>query len=213
MMAAVTDALGDLTAIHETFLNFSGTAKAGAETGQIHHRRDGRGAVRLTPMAARLGVAEGIATAPSAAELHRVLTWAVLSTSGMTAFMVPPSVRSVVISRRPRRAKGERQAAWHGRRGRFGATVWYSSVSSAAFNIPRLGSLISMINCERGSATGGQHGMTIAEPSAGIIAGGYRRGAADSAIYSARRAGHDCRPRVCRGGGGATRPAAAILSL
>ena len=30
MMAAVTDALGDLTAIHETFLNFSGTAKAGA---------------------------------------------------------------------------------------------------------------------------------------------------------------------------------------
>jgi putative DNA primase/helicase len=110
MMAAVTDALADLTAIHETFLNFSGTAKAGAENDKYIIGVMGGGAVRLAPMAARLGIAEGIETALSAAELHRVPTWAVLSTSGMTGFMVPPSVRSVVIfaDRDERKSNGKR---------------------------------------------------------------------------------------------------------
>lgn len=97
MVAAVADALGEVTAIHETFLNFSGTAKAGMDRDKFVIGVMGGGAVRLMPAGALLGISEGIETGLSAAELTGIPTWATISTSGMVNFMVPPSVRRVVI--------------------------------------------------------------------------------------------------------------------
>jgi putative DNA primase/helicase len=110
MVAAVTDALDDLTAIHETFLSFSGSAKAGLGDDKYIIGAPKGGAVRLFDVAQQLGISEGIETALSAAELTGIPTWAALNTSCMVGFMVPPSVTSVVIfaDRDPLTANGIR---------------------------------------------------------------------------------------------------------
>jgi putative DNA primase/helicase len=97
MVAAVTDALGGVTAVHETFLTADGSSKAALEKAKFIIGAPSGGAVRLSRVAEQLGLAEGIESALSAAELHGIPTWAVLSTSGMLGFMVPPSVKRVVI--------------------------------------------------------------------------------------------------------------------
>jgi hypothetical protein len=97
MTASVTDALGQLTAVHQTFLNFAGTDKAGMEDDKFIIGAPAGAAVRLFPVAEELGVSEGIETGLSAAEMHSVPVWSCLNTSGLIGFMVPPSVRRVII--------------------------------------------------------------------------------------------------------------------
>jgi putative DNA primase/helicase len=97
MVAAVTDALGELAAVHQTFLSPSGNAKAGMGDDKFIIGAPAGAAVRLIDAGADLGLSEGIETALSAAELHGIPTWAALNTSGLIGFMVPPSVKRVTI--------------------------------------------------------------------------------------------------------------------
>lgn len=97
MIAAITDATGQMTAIYQTFLNFSGSAKARLAKPKLALGSCDGGAVRLFPLAEEMGLSEGIETALSAHELTGLPTWAALGTSGMINFMVPPAVRRVVI--------------------------------------------------------------------------------------------------------------------
>jgi hypothetical protein len=55
------------------------------------------GAVRLAPAAEALMVGEGLETCLAAMEATGMPAWAALSTSGMVALILPPTVRSVVI--------------------------------------------------------------------------------------------------------------------
>lgn len=97
MVAAVTDALGQLCAVHQTFLNFSGNAKAGLGDDKYIIGASSGAAVRLIDAGADLGLSEGIETALSAAELHGIPTWAALNTSGLIGFMVPARVKRLTI--------------------------------------------------------------------------------------------------------------------
>jgi putative DNA primase/helicase len=97
MVAAVTDALGELAAVHQTFLKFSGNAKAGLGDDKYIIGAPSGAAVQLIDAGADLGVSEGIETALSAAELHGIPTWAALNTSGLIGFMVPPRVKRLTI--------------------------------------------------------------------------------------------------------------------
>lgn len=55
------------------------------------------GAIRLYPMAPRLGIAEGIETAIAAHMLHGLPVWAVVSAGGMEGFQPPAGVDRLVI--------------------------------------------------------------------------------------------------------------------
>jgi len=54
-------------------------------------------AIRLYPLAAHIGIAEGIETAIAATELTGIPTWSVLNASGMTKFQFPESVERLTI--------------------------------------------------------------------------------------------------------------------
>jgi phage/plasmid primase-like uncharacterized protein len=53
--------------------------------------------VRLTPVAAMLGIAEGIETALAASRLFGIPTWSVLSTYGVETFEPPAEVNHLII--------------------------------------------------------------------------------------------------------------------
>lgn len=55
------------------------------------------GAIRLTPVAETLGVAEGVETALAASLLFGVPTWACVSATGMESWVPPEGCKSVVI--------------------------------------------------------------------------------------------------------------------
>lgn len=96
MLARVVNIDGELIGVHRTYLDREATGQ--------WHRRDraslgpiGGGAVRLTPPAETLMVAEGIETALAVMQATAQPVWAALSTSGMTALRLPTIVRIVVI--------------------------------------------------------------------------------------------------------------------
>jgi putative DNA primase/helicase len=96
MVARVDGLDGELVGVHRTWF-------ARNEAG-IWHRRDraalgpiAGGAVRLAPAAETLLIGEGIETCLAAMQATRQPAWAALSTSGMTALMLPAVVRFVVI--------------------------------------------------------------------------------------------------------------------
>ena len=55
------------------------------------------GAIRLFPPAEQLGIAEGIETALSAAELHGIPCWSAISENILRDWMPPPETKRVVI--------------------------------------------------------------------------------------------------------------------
>lgn len=103
MVALVKDAAGDDAGLHITYLE-----KSGGEWGKANVRRQkqmrkfGRTlsgcAVQLRkPHEGKLAVAEGIETALAVHELLDMTCWAVLSTSGMTSFVVPKGISHVTV--------------------------------------------------------------------------------------------------------------------
>jgi hypothetical protein len=104
MIACVTDATGQIVAVHRTYLCRDGTGKAGlkpqrASLGPIWH-----GAVRLDPVSgdAELVVAEGIETAASAGCLTDLPARAAISAGNLgKGLLLPPQVRRVVIAADP----------------------------------------------------------------------------------------------------------------
>ena len=96
MLARVDGLDGELIGVHRTWLN--------RDVAGIWRRRDraslgpiGGGAVRLAPPGEALLVAEGIETALAAMVATGLPGWSALSTSGMVALRLPPTVRIVII--------------------------------------------------------------------------------------------------------------------
>ncbi len=96
LVAAVTDGAGGVVAVQRTFLKADGSGKAAMARPKLALGPVGRGAVRLAPPAATIGVAEGIETGLSAMELFRVPVWCVLG-SNLARVVMPPAVHNVVI--------------------------------------------------------------------------------------------------------------------
>jgi putative DNA primase/helicase len=84
-------------AVHRTFLDPNGCGKAQVPQQKMMLGGCSGGAVRLSPVAAELGIAEGIETALAAMQMTAVPTWAALSTSGMQTVVLPREARSIVI--------------------------------------------------------------------------------------------------------------------
>lgn len=101
LLAAVTALDGRNISIHRTYLNHDGTSKAPVPEPKKLMQSLGTisgAAVRLFPAGDVLGVAEGIETALAASMLHGGLpVWACLSTNGVKSFMVPDTVKELVI--------------------------------------------------------------------------------------------------------------------
>lgn len=88
---------GTLCAVHITFLNANGT-KANPSPNKIMRGRIKGAGVWLGEPMDRLNIAEGVETALSVFELTGVPTVAALSTSNMSALILPKTVTSVVIA-------------------------------------------------------------------------------------------------------------------
>src|SRR5207245_1346722 len=78
LVAAVQSPAGRVTAIQRTFLSEDGRAKAAVDRPKLALGDFGTGAVRLAPPAAVLGLCEGIESALSAMQLHRLGAWCTL---------------------------------------------------------------------------------------------------------------------------------------
>jgi putative DNA primase/helicase len=97
MVALVTDVADRPAAVHRTWLTPDGRAKAPVEPQRMSLGPVAGGAVRLTPVAAELAVAEGIETALSVVQAVGCPTWSALSAGGLQALRLPPVGRSVII--------------------------------------------------------------------------------------------------------------------
>lgn len=84
--------------VHRTFLTLDGTKANIASPRQMMPGRVPKGgAVRLSPIKPRIGIAEGIETALAVTELDGVPCWAALNTGNMMSFKPPIGVSEVVI--------------------------------------------------------------------------------------------------------------------
>jgi phage/plasmid primase-like uncharacterized protein len=111
LLAAVLDSDGELTAVEVTYLD-----ARGARSGLARPSRKVVGvlpsgaAVRLSPCAPHMLVAEGVFTTLSAMALFGLPGWALLSTTNLRRWRPPPSVRQLLIAA-DRGVDGERSAA------------------------------------------------------------------------------------------------------
>ena len=91
MIAAVQAPDRKVTAIHRTWIRDDGKGKAGVSTPKMSLGSIGAGAVRLGPAGSVLGLAEGIESALSAAQLFGLPVWASLSASRLDRLWLPPN--------------------------------------------------------------------------------------------------------------------------
>ena len=96
MIAAVTDETG-LVALHRTFLSPDGITLSSGQPARAALGPLGTGLVRLHPVSDRLGLAEGIETALSAAQLFGVPCWATLGAQRFKRIALPGSVAEIVL--------------------------------------------------------------------------------------------------------------------
>jgi DNA repair protein RadD len=98
MLAVVRDISGKPVSLHRTYLTENGSGKAPVEKPRKIVSKHGKGPhVRLTPIAATLGIAEGIETALAASRLFGIPTWSVLSTYGIETFEPPAELERLII--------------------------------------------------------------------------------------------------------------------
>lgn len=96
MVAAVRGHDRQITAVHRTYLQHDGRAKADVSNPKLAKGHLSNGAVRLAAAGKALGIAEGIETALSAMQLWDIPTWAVLG-SRLESTAVPPTVIEIQI--------------------------------------------------------------------------------------------------------------------
>lgn len=96
LIAAIRDDC-DLVAVHRTFLDAKSGWKAAITNPKRMLGRPGTGAVRLAPAGVTLGLAEGLETALSAADMLGFPVWAVLGNERFGMVSIPKSVRSLII--------------------------------------------------------------------------------------------------------------------
>lgn len=100
LLATVRDVGGEVVTAHVTYLQSHGAKITTHEPRKILSGMQGRAgcSVRLMRIDGEaLGIAEGIETALSAAQIHGMPVWAALNTSIMQKFEPPPGVSKVVI--------------------------------------------------------------------------------------------------------------------
>ena len=99
MIAAVSDAAGDLVAVHRTYLDAATARKARVEPAKASLGPIWGGSVRLHAVAAELVIGEGIETAASAGKLLQLPAWAAISAGNLARGLVlPQEVTSIVIA-------------------------------------------------------------------------------------------------------------------
>jgi putative DNA primase/helicase len=98
MLAMVTDINGKPVTIHKTYITTDGK-KAAVDKVRMFcpGSRPVGGAVRLTEIAAVLGVGEGIETSLAAAKMFSIPTWAALDAGGVERFEPPAEVKRLVV--------------------------------------------------------------------------------------------------------------------
>jgi putative DNA primase/helicase len=97
LVAGVSGADRHVIAIQRTFLKLDGSGKATVSDAKMSLGAMGRGAVRLAPAAEALGIAEGIETALSAAQIFALPVWASLGAERLGRIELPSEVRHVII--------------------------------------------------------------------------------------------------------------------
>lgn len=97
MLATVTSPTGKAVSIHRTYLHGGGKAPVPAPKKLMRGLPLSGAAIRLTPVSRVLGIAEGIETALTAAELFEVAVWSCISTAGIESFEPPEGVEHIVI--------------------------------------------------------------------------------------------------------------------
>lgn len=97
LIAAVQAPDRRVTAIQRTYLRRDGLGKAEVAKAKLALGEFGAGAVRLAPTAPVLGLCEGVESALSAMELHRIGAWCTLGSARLSRVWLPPVVRRVVI--------------------------------------------------------------------------------------------------------------------
>lgn len=108
LVAIMRYADGAGASVHRTYLTPEGRKAAVDPVRKIMPGLPLEGsAVRLGPVAERLGIAEGIETAICAGKLHGLPVWAGISANGILAWQPPEGVKSVVIF-------GDNDANWVG---------------------------------------------------------------------------------------------------
>tara|TARA_R110000803_G_scaffold85370_4_gene151728 strand:- start:1255 stop:2157 length:903 start_codon:yes stop_codon:yes gene_type:complete len=98
MVAAVTRHPNDeLIGIHRTYLHPNGRGKAKVFNAKMMAGKCKGGAVQLAPYTSKIALTEGIETGLSVQQSTNIPTWACLSTSGLTAVVIPESVAEILI--------------------------------------------------------------------------------------------------------------------
>lgn len=96
MVAAVASPDRRVIAVQETKLTWGGR-KSTSRMPRITHGSLGAGAVRLFPVGAVLGLAEGVEDALGAFQLFGTPCWATLGAQRLSRIAIPPEVRQVII--------------------------------------------------------------------------------------------------------------------
>ena len=96
MVAAVSTPSGQMSAVHRTFLSRDG--KAPVDPVKMTLGPIGKNAIRLSPVAPKLIIAEGIETALSVMQADGTGAWAAISAVGLRTIELPPEVRHVIIA-------------------------------------------------------------------------------------------------------------------
>jgi putative DNA primase/helicase len=97
MLAKVTDADGNGSAIHRTYLTMDGH-KANVPTAKkIVGSLPPSSAIRLLPDDSALGIAEGIETALSASVMFDITVWAAISAGGLEKWTPPIGIERVMV--------------------------------------------------------------------------------------------------------------------
>jgi putative DNA primase/helicase len=97
MLAMVQGPDGKPVTIHRTYLTADGRKAPVDKPRKLYSAMAKGSAIRLAPVGARLGVAEGIETALAAAKLFNAPTWATISAGMLETFEPPSTVSEVVI--------------------------------------------------------------------------------------------------------------------
>jgi putative DNA primase/helicase len=98
MLALITDAVtGEPTGIHRTAIKDDGSGKRFGADSKRALGIARSGAVRLQAASEYLGIAEGIETALSAAQVFKTPVWATLSSGGIASFPVLPGIKKLTV--------------------------------------------------------------------------------------------------------------------
>lgn len=113
MLALVTMPDGAASTMHRTWLDGEGGKAPVDEPKKVMAGTIKTGAIRLSPIAECLGIAEGIETALRAFVRFGVPTWAAISAGGMRDWIVPEGVKHVIVF-------GDNDANYTGQSAAFG---------------------------------------------------------------------------------------------